>query len=171
MALTNKQRAFIRHYLECWNAAEAARRAGYSDRSCGAIGRENIRKPTIKAEIDAAIEEKLMTRDEALTRMGEIARGEYARYIIKMVRAHAVGDNTINVDEVGIDIDALISDGKAHLIKSISPTRYGQRIEFYDMQSALETILKATGAFETNVNLNTNTDQILVIGGVKLEDV
>ena len=42
MALSKKQRVFVEHFLRCWNAAEAARRAGYSERSARHIGCENL---------------------------------------------------------------------------------------------------------------------------------
>lgn len=51
MELTPKQRAFADYYIECGNAAEAARRAKYSSKTADAIGRENLRKPTISAYI------------------------------------------------------------------------------------------------------------------------
>lgn len=51
MELTPKQRAFADYYIECGNAAEAARRAKYSPKTADAIGRENLRKPTISAYI------------------------------------------------------------------------------------------------------------------------
>ena len=43
--LTDKQRAFVSQYLICWNASEAARRAGYSVKSAYSIGSENLTKP------------------------------------------------------------------------------------------------------------------------------
>lgn len=53
--LTDKQRRFVEEYAVDCNATQAAIRAGYSERSAGAIGRENLQKPTVWA----AIEEKL----------------------------------------------------------------------------------------------------------------
>lgn len=52
MALTPKQRAFADYYIEYGNAAEAARKAGYSMHCADVIGRENLRKPTISAYIN-----------------------------------------------------------------------------------------------------------------------
>lgn len=45
--LTLKQKAWLSAYLECFNASEAARRAGYrckDDQSFGAVGHENFKK-------------------------------------------------------------------------------------------------------------------------------
>ena len=51
MNLTPKQRAFADFYIELGNATEAARRAGYSKKTAGAIGTENLGKPAIRGYI------------------------------------------------------------------------------------------------------------------------
>lgn len=47
MKLTAKQAAFCREYLVDLNATQAAIRAGYSKKTAGAIGNENLQKPEI----------------------------------------------------------------------------------------------------------------------------
>lgn len=172
-ALSDKQAAFVREYVQCWNATEAARRAGYKGEggALGAIGYENLRKPYIDAAIKEAVQGAIMTQEEAMSRMSEIARGEYARYIRNASEVVSDDGKAITINLVQVDIEAMTRDGKAHLIKSITPTRYGNRIEFYDMQSALETILKATGAFKEQLDLNVNAGEIIVVAGVDLGDV
>lgn len=54
MALTPKQERFIEEYLIDLNATAAAKRAGYSQRTAHAIGRENLRKPGIANAIAKA---------------------------------------------------------------------------------------------------------------------
>ena len=49
--LTPKQQMFVKEYLIDLNATQAALRAGYSARTAGAIGKENLQKPLIQAEI------------------------------------------------------------------------------------------------------------------------
>lgn len=130
MGLTGKQRAFVEEYLACWNATEAARSAGYSERTARAIGCENLTKPDIIAEIDRRVSEKAMTANEVLLRLAEQARGEYAQYI----------------DEFGmVDIKRMKADGRAHLIKKVSLTRHSRTVEFHDAQSALFLLAKSTG--------------------------
>ncbi len=51
MSLTPKQKAFADYYIECGNATEAAKRAGYKDSSARQIGAENLSKPSISAYI------------------------------------------------------------------------------------------------------------------------
>ncbi len=45
--LTPKQKAFADYYIECGNATEAAKRAGYSEKTARQIGTENLSKPSI----------------------------------------------------------------------------------------------------------------------------
>ena len=60
--LTPKQKAFADYFIECGNASEAARKAGYSLKTAGSIGEENLKKP----EINAYIEERMAQQDASL---------------------------------------------------------------------------------------------------------
>jgi phage terminase small subunit len=51
MALTARQRKFIDAYLVSGNATSAAVAAGYSEKTAGSIGSENLQKPEILAEV------------------------------------------------------------------------------------------------------------------------
>lgn len=56
--LTPKQERFVEEYLVDLNASEAARRAGYSDKTCGDIGRQLLGKTHIKAALEKAKQER-----------------------------------------------------------------------------------------------------------------
>ena len=60
MKLTPKQKAFADYYIECGNAAEAARRAGYSERYAG----QNADKLLKNTNISAYIAERMGTQDK-----------------------------------------------------------------------------------------------------------
>ncbi len=51
MDLTPKQKAFVDEFLKCGNATEAAKKAGYSERSARQMGAENLSKPSISEYI------------------------------------------------------------------------------------------------------------------------
>lgn len=80
MELTPKQRAFADYYIECGNAAEAARRAKYSSKTADAIGRENLRKPTISAYIAERMSQQDKSRvadaNEVIEFYTAVMRGE-----------------------------------------------------------------------------------------------
>lgn len=60
MTLTPKQSLFVDEYLIDLNATQAAIRAGYSEKTAGRIGNENVRKPVIQE----AISERMKIRSE-----------------------------------------------------------------------------------------------------------
>lgn len=69
MKITLKQKAFADYYLETGNAAEAARRAGYSKHSANAIGAENLTKPVIAQYIG---ERQKQIEDERIANIAEV---------------------------------------------------------------------------------------------------
>ena len=77
MRLTTKQRLFADEYIKSGNATQAAIKAGYANE---VSGRENLRKPTVKAYIDAKMAEieshKIADAKEAMQAITAIARGE-----------------------------------------------------------------------------------------------
>lgn len=80
MKLTPKQEAFVDYYIETGNASEAARRAGYSERTANRIATENLSKPVIQQAIEARHEEikskRTATITEAMEFLTSVMRGE-----------------------------------------------------------------------------------------------
>ena len=78
--LTNRQKAFADYYIETGNATEAARRAGYSKNTLGAIGYENLNKPQISAYIHERMtlieDERIAGVKEVLQFYTKVLRGE-----------------------------------------------------------------------------------------------
>lgn len=52
MKLTPKQKAFADEYLKCGNATEAAKKAGYSEKTAKEIGAQNLSKLNVLAYIE-----------------------------------------------------------------------------------------------------------------------
>lgn len=80
MKLTEKQRRFVDYYVETGNASEAARRAGYAEKAAYRTGSENLRKPQVKAAIDARLKEledkRIAKTDEVMQFLTSTLRGE-----------------------------------------------------------------------------------------------
>lgn len=80
MKLTPKQKKFCEWYIKTGNAAEAARKAGYSKKSAEATGRENLRKPTISAYIAERLSDQdaklVADADEVMRFFSAVMRGE-----------------------------------------------------------------------------------------------
>lgn len=80
MKLTKKQKNFCEYYLQTGNAAEAARKAGYSAKTARVIGPENLSKPDVleyiesrRAEMDKCL---IADTDEVLKFYSSVMRGE-----------------------------------------------------------------------------------------------
>ena len=58
VALTQKQKRFCEEYIKTANASASAVAAGYSKKTAGAIGAENLKKPQIAAYIKKRIDEQ-----------------------------------------------------------------------------------------------------------------
>lgn len=84
--LTPKQKAFCDYYIETGNASEAARKAGYSEKTAHRIGQENLQKPAIKQYIAERMEKtasaRILDAQEALEILTSIARGEAEEEVI-----------------------------------------------------------------------------------------
>lgn len=80
MALTPKQQAFADYYIECGNATEAAKRAGYSEDTARQIGAENLSKPSISEYIAEWMEQQNRKRvadaNEVIEFYTAVMRGE-----------------------------------------------------------------------------------------------
>ena len=80
MKLTPRQRAFAEYYIECGNASEAARKAGYSAKTASRTGSENLQKPDISdyiaGRMRAQSEAQVASADEVLRFFSSVMRGE-----------------------------------------------------------------------------------------------
>jgi len=140
MGLTTKQRVFVEEYLRCFNATEAARRAGYAHPN--KRGPENVAKSGIREFIDARLNELTMQPAEILLRLTTQARGSL--------------DDFFDVDtETGFAHLNMVKAKKLNqmgVIKKIKILK-GNRIEIelHDPQAALEKLGRAYGLFKDGV--------------------
>ncbi len=146
MRLTLKQRLFVEEYLTCWNAAEAARRAGYSAKTAKVIGTENLTKPAIRAVIDQRLAERAMSADEVLARLSAQASASLADFIT----ITGEGDKRTAV----FDLVKAVESGKAHLIKKISFMKGRLEVELYDAQAALHLLGKHHRLFTDRIEFH-----------------
>jgi phage terminase small subunit len=124
--LKARQQAFVEHYIECLNAAEAARRAGYSVKTARQQGSRLLSKVDIRQAVEARLAEIAMGPNEVLARLSEMASSSM--------------EDFINADKLGVrvvDLRRAAQRGKLHLVKKVSETQHGLAIELHDPQAAL----------------------------------
>ena len=99
--LTAKQQRFCDEYLIDLNATQAAIRAGYSKKTAGSIGTENLQKPLIKEYIEKCMEEKekalIADQDEVLKYLTSVLRGESKSSVVVV---ESTGDFTSEAREM-----------------------------------------------------------------------
>ena len=166
MTISNKQRVFIEEYLTCWNASEAAKRAGYAHANHQAT--RLLSNVGIQEEIKRRIDEKAMSADEVLLRLADMARGD-------------IGD-FMDIESMSFDLDLKKAKekGLTHLIKKArqrtvtSSKAQGQEeeetniieLELYDAQAALVTLGKHLGVFKED-NPPKDVNIIVTLGDKK----
>lgn len=145
--LTDKQRAFIEHYLTCWNASEAARRAGYRNRA-NTAGAQLMSNNVIRAAIENRLAQAAMGANEVLVRLTDIASNSLADCL------------TLKGQSWTVDLPKAQRLGKLHLIKSVKSTRYGPEVELYSAADALVQLGKVHRLF-TDVRIRTWHDDVI----------
>jgi phage terminase small subunit len=142
--LTPKQALFVAHYVACWNATEAARRAGYAAGGIGQAAHKLLKNAEIQAAIAVALDE-VMPASEVLTRLAQHARSD--------IRDFLAFDADGKV--LGLQLDRA---APLHLVKSITPTKYGDKVELHDPQAALTQLGKYHKLWTDRIELGGDID-------------
>jgi hypothetical protein len=134
--LTYRQRLFVCAYLgtAAGNATEAARAAGYAQPH--SQGPRLLANVGIRAAIAAKLAGAALAAEEVLARLSDMASADLADFLAISPKGHRV------------DLAKARRAGKTHLIKKLSPTRYGLAIELHDARGALELLGKYHGLFD-----------------------
>lgn len=136
---TERQLAFIREFLVDQNAAEAARRAGYSPEHAKSIACVLRQQPKIAERIEAAQakrrEKKAITADRVLEELGRMAFSNMADYV-------TWGSNGIELRE-----QALLDEDQTAAIADVEPKGNGKvtRLKLYDKLAALNALARHLG--------------------------
>lgn len=152
--LTDKQKRFVSEYLIDLNATQAAIRAGYSAKTAGRIGGENVQKPEIQKAISEAIlkqqERTELTADEVIADLREVRNICLGRKKVKIVEV-AKFEGVINTSEI-----------EAKMIDPAGANR------------ALELLGKHIGMFSDKVDVTSNgqtvSSGVLLMPEVKTPD-
>lgn len=144
--LTDKQARFVTEYLKCFNAAEAARNAGYKGRSDVEGARLLVNLSEYLNE--ARPSETIMTPEEVLTELSIIARGDMG--------------NFIDDSSLSINLNTDKARSKMRLVKKIkyitqvNDDSQTDTVEFelYDKVKALELLGKYYALFKDRVQVD-----------------
>lgn len=153
--ISGMQREWVLAYLADpkRNATEAARVAGYANPEQS--GWENRHNPKVAQYIQEHFLDKVITAEEVQARLSELAQVGYAPYL----------RYSPATDELSVDLETLLADGKGHLIKGITYTRTGtdtavQVVEFFDAYKALVDIGRVHGIFTDRTDLTSGGEPL-----------
>lgn len=149
--LTPKQSLFVKEYLVDLNATQAAIRAGYSKKTAGSVGQENLTKPEIQAALKAAMVERSRRTEITADRVLK----EYARIAFfdarKLFREDGSPLPITELDDataaaiVGLDVSEIYA----------GETAIGQvkKYKLADKKGALDSIARHLGMFKDKIEV------------------
>lgn len=123
MAITPKQKAFADYYIECGNAAEAARRAGYKEyKSSKVEAAKTLKNPNVAAYIAEHMapkeENRIATAEDVMQFFSDVMNGKVKDQFgldaslsdrinagKELMKRHAVAEATKGGEKVTVVID------------------------------------------------------------------
>lgn len=162
--LTGKQKKFCEEYIFDFNASRAARAAGYSEATAGAIGFENLQKPEIQSFIQelqddlaktAGISRLMVLREHEKMAFSSIAH-LHETWITRKEFEKLTDDQKACIAEISTQTKQITEwDGDTPIPVTVEFVK----IKLYDKQKSLDSISKMLG-FDA-------PKKIEVSGGVK----
>lgn len=142
MKLTLKQRKFCDYYMASGNATESAIKAGYSKKTAKQIGMENLTKPYLQEYI-----KNHSIKDEK-KRIQSIKEGQ--EWLTKIINGELLEE------------ESFYKDGELVEIK--------KKPKIDTMLKAREQLSRMQGAYLDKVEVNTNTQRVIIVNDVDEED-
>lgn len=152
--LTPRELLFVEAYcgVANFNASDAYRAAGYEGKPASVsanaarlIGSDRVSK-AVSAKLSARVQQlRIMDGDEALTRISTFARADIRKLFPPESRI------------------AQLPDEVAACVKSITPNKFGLRIELIDPLRANELMAKVAGRLKETIKVEHTLEQIMAM--------
>ncbi|MFQ8774902.1 MAG: terminase small subunit [Finegoldia magna] len=126
--LTIKQKKFADEYIKTGNATQSAISAGYSEKTAGQVGAENLKKPYIKSYIDERMKE---LEEEAIADQAEVLK-----YLTRILRDEEREEVLVNVGNFEQEIQSMKVSTKDKIrAAELLGKRYGSWTDKVDLNS------------------------------------
>jgi phage terminase small subunit len=144
MPLRPKQRAFVAAYCTCWNAAEAARQAGYRDKRADQAGYQLLRN----SEVQKAIQE----RQQELQGQYEVSQQNVIEELARIAFADMGAFLQWGQGEVILTPSASLPEAHRRAVKQVSITTNSEgsttvRLTLHDKCVALDRLCRHFGLY------------------------
>lgn len=146
---SDRERAWLEHYLACMNATEAAKLAGWKAERRASLTQMGwqTRKKFLPI-IEHRLAEVALSTNEILARLAHIARGSLDDFLTPAGRG------------IRIDLKKAKQAGVIDILKTYSKGRHGTRIELYSALEALNTLAKIGGLFRDEIRHSGSVDVV-----------
>jgi hypothetical protein len=154
--LTLRERLYVYHRLKGEYGYRAVFLAGFpckNDNVARVKATKIEQRPLVRAALDAAVE-AAMPADEVKVRLSEHARADVTDVLAGCYTLHQGDDGYYRTFDV-VKARAL---GLGHLVKSVTPTKYGDRVELHDSQAALVHLGRHHKLWVDRVDVTDATD-------------
>lgn len=149
--MTEKQQRFCDEYLIDLNATQAAKRAGYSEKTARVIAAENLSKPIIREYIDKRLAEKekelIADQDEVMRYLTAVMRREKKEHIVVTLQRET---STYVPDDEGKMRKQTIKEEVPEIVAIPSQIR--------DANKAAELLGKAYGIYTERVDVDADAE-------------
>lgn len=149
LKLTLKQKRFADEYIISGNKTQAAIKAGYSKKTAGVIGDENLKKPYIAEYIEKKLDEidseKIADQKEVLEHLTRVLRREEKESVVVTLKKKVSG---YVADETGKMHRKTIENEEAKIVEI--PTKVS------DTTKAAELLGKRYGIWTDNLDINAD---------------
>jgi phage terminase small subunit len=167
VSLSLQRQLFVSEYLTCWNATEAARRAGYSERSAYSQGQRLLKNDEVLAAIRVYLDAKQMTADEALTLLADMARGDIGEFMdvssmsfqLKLLDENGERKNTRVIKKIKQKTTTFIAKKESDEDREVHEIEF----ELYDAQAAIDKILRVAGKYNDKVDVTSAGKALRII--------
>ncbi len=152
--LSTKQQLFVDEYLIDMNATEAAKRAGYSEKTAYSQGQRLLKHVEIKKVFQKHMERRAerteITQDKVLKELAIVAFGDLRNAVSWGPRGVVLKDSqSLTQEEAG---------AIAEVSETTTKDGGSQRIKRYDKVKALELIGRHLGMFTDKIEHSVNID-------------
>jgi phage terminase small subunit len=180
--LTPQQQRFVIEYARDFNATQAALRAGYSPKTAGQIGYENLNKPQIQAALSAHVsaamaqanairQEAVMEKAEVLARASAVARASVG----SILYVTPDGDPYLDLSKAGPDelyalTDVTVEDfivGRGDDAREVRRVR----VKMADKLKALELLARHHGLLVEKVEVTVEDGMVGWLKAARLRTI
>ena len=148
--MNDRQRRFAEHYASNPNATEAAKAAGYSEKTAYSIGQRLLKNVEVKHRIEE------LQAELAAARIAD------AREIKERMTAILRNDTERTTDRLKA-ADALLKSGGAYLPAAPPATDGKENDPFQDDEAEYEIVLPWNGTQEINAIMNSNGEFVRLL--------